>query len=639
MMKAKGTSIWLQAGLLATALLLGLACPIQAALPNGVASGDVTQGTAVLWARSTVPGTVTFEYSTDPTFIIKSTAAAEVSEAEVPVKVEISGLDPGMQYYYRATDAEAATAEGRFRTPAALGAQAGLHFGATGDWHHEPPFPALKNVAGSDLDFFIKLGDTIYADFPTAALPPGRDYSQTLADFRAKHKEILSGRFGANFMVPLGASTSVLATIDDHEVVDNFAGGALPGESKDLPDLDPPGPPLFTGPVSYVNETQGYLDAMQAFQEYNPIRSETWTGTGDARLEGKMKLYRKVNYGSDAVVMMLDTRSFRDVQLAPVSDPLDPAESLAFLAQTFDPTRTLLGRAQMEALKADLLQAKIDGVAWKFVVVPEPIQNFGVVGAEDRFEGYAAERTELLEFIDVNQINNVVFLAADHHGTSVNNLTYQKLVAGPGGLLVPVSTPTNAFEIMTGPVAFYDHRLGPVLVEMADAAGMFEIIGIPGFDKETYELLPVANDSDSLVNDKDDFVKQLINIQFTLTNTQLGLLGMPPVLDPIGLNDNLPAADGLIDAELLQGDYLAAHTFGWAEFEIDPDTQELLVTIWGIDAYSEDTLQADPGAIIGLEPRVVSQFRVQPIPEPGTLALALPALAGLVLVVLRRRRR
>ncbi len=603
MVRARVASSWLQRGLLAVAVLWAPASLTQAALPGGVASGDVTQESAVLWARSTVVGMVTFEYSTDPTFTIKSTASAEVSEAEVPVKVEISGLEPAREYYYQVTDAESATAEGRFRTAAPPGTTAGLHFGASGDWQQAPPYPSLKNVPGSELDFFIKLGDGIYAD------QPGLPQARTLADFRTKHSEITAGRLGANFMAPLDASTCLLQTTDDHEIVDNYAGGATPGLSPDA------SPPLFTDAVTYVNQTQAYQDAMRAYREYHPVRSEVWNTPADDRMDGQMKLYRNVTYGSDAAVFVLDTRSFRDVQLPPVADPLDPAQVGAFLAASFDETRTLLGRAQMDALKADLLQSQQDGVTWKFVVVPEPIQNFGVVGAEDRFEGYAAERTELLSHIHQSGIQNVVFLAADHHGTSVNNLAYQEL--GPGGSIV--STPTDAFEVMTGPVAFYDGLLGPRLVEMAEALG-----AITAGQKALYNWLPVHPDPGDTVipDDRDDFVELLINAQLDFQG-----------LDPVGLEGSP------IDAELLEGDYLAVHTFGWAEFEIDAITQDLLVTVWGVDMYSEADLQADPGAVIGLEPWVVSRFLVHPVPEPATLTLALLALAGAGLLLIRRRRK
>jgi phosphodiesterase/alkaline phosphatase D-like protein len=580
-------------------------------LPNGAASGDVTQTSAVLWVHSTAIGNVTFEYSTFDNFeIIDGNATIPVVdvngtpfrnniakwESNQPVKVEISGLIPATQYYYRITDAQGNTANGQFRTPCELGINAGLRFGASGDFQQPPPFPSLKNVPESDLDFFIKLGDNIYADFESPALP-GVEQARTLEEFRIKHNENLSGRFGVNVMAEMTASTSILVTIDDHEVVDNFAGGAAPSQSPDAPDVHPLEPPLFTDAVDFVNETQVYKDAMQAFQEYHPIRSEVWDTPNDVLMNGKPKFYRKVTYGSDASVIVLDARSFRSVPLPAVTDPFDANEAAAFLADTFTADRTLLGHAQLECLKNNLFDSQQDGITWKFVVIAEPIQNFGIINAEDRFEGYAAERTELLKFIHDNDIENVVFIAADFHGTIVNNLAYQELkTEGTDDAVVVESTPISAFEVVTGPVAFYDSLLGPTTLNLAASAGV-----LSPFLKGIYDRLPVAPDTDSAVNDKDDFLK-------SLANTELEVLGY----DPIGLNENNPEAEGLIYAELLQGDYLACHTYGWAQFEIAAETQDLLVTVYGVDAYSEADLLADPNDVINENPRVVSQFIVHP---------------------------
>jgi len=566
-------------------------------LPNGVASGDVTQTSAVLWAHSTVLGEVTFEYSTFDNFeIIYGYETVAVVDVNQPVKVEISGLIPATQYYYCVTDALNNTTSGLFKTPWDPGISAGLRFGASGDWQQAPPFSSLRNVPEHDLDFFIKLGDSIYADSETPALP-GIVQARTLDDFRVKHNENLSARFGSDVMAELNASTSILATIDDHEIVDNFAGGAIPGQSPDAPDVDPLEPPLFTDTVDFVNETGVYKDAMQAFQEYHPIRTELWDTPNDVVMHGKPKFYRKAIYGSDAAVLILDSRSFRDAPLPAVTNPFDVDEVDAFLAGTFTADRSMLGRAQMECLKNDLFDSQKDGVTWKFVIIPEPIQNFGIINAEDRFEGYAAERTELLKFIHENHIQNVVFIAADFHGTIVNNLAYQQLqTEGTEDAVIIDSIPIGAFEVVTGPVAFFDALLGPSTVNIAASAGV-----LSPFLKALYDRLPVMPDTDSIANDKDDFLKSLID-------TQLDVLKY----DPIGLNENNPGAEGLIDAELLQGDYLACHTFGWAEFEIAPETQELLVTVYGVDAYSELDLLADPNDVINLVPRVVSQFMVHP---------------------------
>lgn len=566
-------------------------------LPNGVASGDATQTSAVLWAHSTALGEVTFEYSTFDDFrIIDGHETVAIVDVNQPVKVEISRLIPATQYYYRVTDAQNETAVGEFRTPWDIGISAGLRFGASGDWQQAPPFPSLKNVPERDLDFFIKLGDSIYADSETPALP-GVMQARTLEDFRIKHGENLSSRFGSNVMALLNASTPLLATIDDHEIVDNFAGGAVPGQSPDASDVHPLEPPLFTDAVDFVNETQVYQDAIQAFQEYHPIRSELWDTPNDVLTHGKPKFYRKATYGSDATVLVLDARSFRDAPLPVVTDPFDTNQVEAFLVSAFTSDRTMLGRAQVECLKNDLLDSQWDGITWKFVIIPEPIQNFGIINAEDRFEGYAAERTELLKFIHENTIENVVFIAGDFHGTIVNNLAYQELqTEGTEDLVLVESTPIGAFEIVTGPVAFFDALLGPSTVNLAASAGV-----LSPFLKAFYDRLPVAPDTDSALNDKDDFLKSLIN-------TQLEVLDY----DPIGLNENNAGAEGLIDSELLQGDYLACHTFGWAEFEIAPETQELLVTVYGVDAYSETDLLADPNGVINRIPRVVSQFIVHP---------------------------
>lgn len=553
-------------------------------LVSGVASGDTTRNATVLWTRSTLPGEVTFEYSTSPNFAtILGTQTAEVTNPLVPVKVTVTGLDPGTTYYYRATDAAGTTAEGRFRTAAEVGERTGLRFGVVGDWQQAPPFPALANADERDLEFFLKHGDTIYADLESPGLP-GVTQARTLADFRAKHAENVLSRFGLNTLQDLYATTSLLATIDDHEVVDNFAGGAAPGESPDAPDIGSSPDPLFTDDVAYVNDTRAYEDALQAFQEYHPIRDERYGDTGDDRTAQERRLYRARTYGSDAALFVLDTRSFRDAQI----DPVDLANPTQFFINAFAPGRTILGRQQLDDLKADLLQAHNAGVTWKFIAVPEPIQNFGPINAEDRFEGYAAERTELLKFIDDNNIANVVFFAADFHGTIVNNITYQ---LGPG----QASVPTGAFEVVTGPVAFFNGRFGPNVVSLAAAAGL-----ITPEQQAAYNALPVVVDADDTVNDRDDFVKQLVNQQITAFG-----------YDPIGLQGSE------IDATLLQGDYLATHHFGWTEVEIDRLTQALTITVYGIEAYSEAELLADPASVIERTPEVISRFRVTPQSVPG----------------------
>ena len=281
------------------------------------------------------------------------------------------------------------------------------------------------------------------------------------------------------------------------------------------------------------------------------------------------------------MMSLIDTRTFRDQALAPVTD-LSPTGVGTFLSQSFNPARTLLGKTQLAALKADLKAAQDDKITWKFVMIPEPIQNLGIVGGEDRYEGFAAERAELLGFIKTEGIRNVVFVTADIHGTVVNNLTYEESPAGP-------KIPTGAFEISTGPVAF-DSPFGPTVAELGAGFGL-----LTAEQKAFYDSLPVNNDADDVLNDKDDFIKQMVNGLIT----QLGY-------DPIGL------ANSEINARLIQGDYLATHTYGWTEFAIDETSQTLRVTTYGVPAYNAGKLKTDHQTILKQQPGIVSQFEVTP---------------------------
>src|SRR5262249_48988024 len=159
-------------------------------------------------------------------------------------------------------------------------------------------------------------------------------------------------------------------------------------------------------------------------------------------------------------------------------------EVVPFLVGTFDPNRSMLGEVQLERLKQDLLDARDKGITWKFVMLPEPIQNGGpITDAGDRFEGYAAERTELLKFIDDNHIENVVFVAGDSHLYTVNNLTYQEYAGGP-------QIASSAFEVVVPSVG--GHVPGPLLAFGAAYLGL-----ITEAEFAFYNSLPIAPDSDS----------------------------------------------------------------------------------------------------------------------------------------------
>ncbi len=547
-------------------------------LPHGVAAGDTTYTTTVLWTYSPVPGKITFAYGTDPKFTdpVSSTTVYPTSPVK-PVKVQITGLMTDTQYHYRATNLMGDTATGTFRTPS-MDSHNGLRFGVTGDWQEAPPYPSLLNASKRDLAFFVQHSDNIYADISTPAMPISQ--TRQLDQFRRKYAEVMSTKFGLNTMKALRGSTTILATIDDHEVTDNLAGGASPANGT------PTRPGVFPNEdTGYTNDTAIYETGMRVFQEFNPLRDEYYEDTGkDARMDGERKLYRMQKYGKDAAVFITDPRSFRDAQL-PDPDITDTASVQKFLADAFAAGRTMLGERQLAQLKSDLKQAQDDGVTWKFVFISEPVQNFGPLLAPDRYEGYAAERSDLLGYIDAQKIENVVFVTADFHGTVINNITYQ---TQPGG----ENKPTGAFEVMVGPAAFYSGLFGTNVVALSLQAGF-----ITADDKAAYDAMDMTG--------KDAFVEQLINQQMTTFG-----------YDTVGLEGSE------INATLKKGSYVASHKYGWTEFEIDK-TQILTVTTYGIEPYRYSEMEAKPTDYTGTEPTVISQFVVDPNPAPKATTLSL----------------
>ena len=159
------------------------------------------------------------------------------------MKVQVDGLDAATRYYYRATDASSSSATGTFRTAAAPGTNSSLRFGVTGDWRGEvSPYLAIANMPERNLDFLVAHGDTIYADIESPALP-GIAQAVTIEQFRAKHAEVYGERFGLNNWADVRASTPIFATIDDHEVTNDFSGGADVATDERFPATErwPPG--------------------------------------------------------------------------------------------------------------------------------------------------------------------------------------------------------------------------------------------------------------------------------------------------------------------------------------------------------------------------------------------------------------
>ncbi len=539
-------------------LLLGCQGRPPAALPeprpftHGVAVGDVTSDAAVIWTRAVTTADVTITISTDPQFTRVVLNATRLPDplSDFTVKIDtrdLGPLSPGTRHYYHFESGDRRSRTGTFVTASAPGQDTPVRFAFSGDAEGGTrPHSVLATLAEEDLDFFVFLGDVIYADRPS----PAGDEAKGLGEYRAKYRELRERAVVGDpqFLLDAFAATAFWTTIDDHEVVNDFAGGAVRGTDVRFADsafVDPGRPPL-------INNTRRYAAGLRAFFEYMPVRDATVDAPDEPRSHGVPRLYRSFDWGRTARFIMIDARSFRDAPIEAPLNPFDAAAAAAFWRDSADSTRTMLGCTQLAWLEDQLLTARDAGFVWVFIVNQEPIQNLSVLLADDRWDGYLAERNEILKFIAEHDIRNVVWLTTDIHVTLVNDLHYvDDLAAHPTGIANPALRlpAAGSFEVVTGPIGF-DPPTG-VFIRPALAAVNLNL----GF----------------LMTTDGGMANALNNL---LEDFGLDALGLPPERVTIHVGSPDPRRAGVFDS--------------YAYTVVEADTQQCTFTVRGIPAYTAD---------------------------------------------------
>jgi alkaline phosphatase D len=368
---------------------------------DGVAAGDPTPRGITLWTRVTDlarSGSVEIEVARERSFArVVARRRIRTSDAlNGAVKARITGLDPHEQYYYRFSTRGSDSGVGRFRTalPADSRQTVRFAFYSCADYTHGF-YNAYELMAREDdIDFVLNLGDYIYAEQAhtraegTAVRDDmiGRDLdgrgggareAVSLDDYRAKYSLYRSDpslrRAHARF--------PFVSVWDDHEVVNNYAGGAPRG-----------------GPPAAERFAQRKRAAYRAFFENMPFFPS-----------GRSRIYRSLRFGRTVDLLLLDARQYRADQ------PCDDAFNARECAERRDP-RPFLGDRQMDWLKRRLSRSR---AAWKVIgnqVFIMPVksgpQNYAVV---DTWQGYLREREELVGHIGRERIDGVAFATGDFH--------------------------------------------------------------------------------------------------------------------------------------------------------------------------------------------------------------------------------
>ena len=404
-----------------TFVLGGLAVTGAVALPGragaalaypftlGVASGDPLPDGVVLWTRLAIAPlnadgqggmpnrdvVVDWQVATDEamtSLVAQGSVAARYADAHC-VHVEVGGLEPDAEYFYRFRAEGHLSTVGRTRTAPAVdvpGRDLLIAVASCAHWENGL-FTVYQRMAQDRPDLILHLGDYIYENAagsggvrsvaggePLYLADYRRRYAQyrTDPDLRAAH-----------------AAAPWLVVPDDHEVENNYAG-------------------FHRNDSSPVLTEQQFRDrraaAYRAYYENQPLRRTS------VPMGPNIQLYRRIRWGTLATFHLLDTRQFRDDQAC--------GDGWKYCPIAGDPARSLPGMAQESWLLDGLAQhyATWDLIGQQVFFARSTDANGA--GNMDAWDGYPASRDRLQKGWVQRGVRNPVVLTGDVHKSFANNL-------------------------------------------------------------------------------------------------------------------------------------------------------------------------------------------------------------------------
>ena len=377
----------------------------------GVASGDPLPDGFVIWTRlapepleigygmPAAPVEVQWEVGADRGFKTIAGKGSAVARPELghAVHVEVAGLEPGRDYWYRFLAGRERSLTGRAKTLPAPGAAVGrVRFASLGCQHYEQGyFTAHRRAAAEpDLDFIYCYGDYIYEgrgeriwNGPAGPIENVRQHASgeiySLDDYRRRYAQY---KMDADLQAS-HAAAPWFAVWDDHEIDNNWVSH-----------LDQDG----TDPQVFKLRQQV---AMQAYFENMPFRPSAFP-VGPA-----MQIYRRAQYGDLVDLNFLDTRQYRSDQACGdkwgVACPeiAREAEVLGQRQERWLFDNLSRSRARWKALAQQIMVMDLDRA---------PAADLHAVNL-DSWAGYERPRDRLLRFIRDRRIDNAIVLTGDEH--------------------------------------------------------------------------------------------------------------------------------------------------------------------------------------------------------------------------------
>ncbi|MGN6695830.1 MAG: alkaline phosphatase D family protein [Aquihabitans sp.] len=398
----------------------------------GVASGDPTSDSVVLWTRLAVDPTaddgrggmgrrdvaIAWDLAADEDF--DRVLASELIPAKAAhghsVHVDAKGLEPGTTYWYRFRVGDQTSPVGQTATlPAGSPDSFGLAV-VNCQMYEGGAYGAYRNLIDEDVDLVVHLGDYIY-EYPGG---PGEGRHslpnrmlKTLGDYRLRYA---SYKLDPDLQAA-HARFPFVATWDDHEVANNYMGDTVPGDAT---------------PQEVEDRTAA---AYQAWWENMPARRDPPDGPD-------LAVYRSFEMGDLAKLHLLDERQDS-------AEPPCRADSTAGLDygncdEVESEDRTRLGKDQEAWLKGSLADST---ATWN--LLGNPVVLAGVDAGQDEpqfyldtWDGFPDARKRLIA--QLAEVDNPVVLTGDYHAgmvLDVHRVPFQQ------------DTPVVAPEFMSPPIS------------------------------------------------------------------------------------------------------------------------------------------------------------------------------------------
>lgn len=381
----------------------------------GVASGDPWPDGFVLWTRLAPdplaedglggldgrPAHVLWQVSEDRFFSrVVARGSAEVSPSTAyAAHVEVRGLRPGREYWYRFRTGRWFSRVGRTLTspaPSTLEPRLTMVVASCSQLEHGF-FTAYRRMAEEQPDLVLHLGDYVYECAPHLVPAGSGDVREhvggetfTLADYRRRHAQYKTD----SDLQEAHAAAPWLVVWDDHEISNNWAAN--------VPDS--------------ATQQEGFAArrwaAMRAYAEHLPLRRTSMPSGG------AMRLHRRLAWGRLANLHLLDTRQYRDDQACGDGNRVCP--------QAAGPRRTMTGDAQerwlLDGLRRSRARWDVLGQQVFFSRLDRtPTPDLEV--SMDHWDGYPAARDRLVRGWIERRVRNPVVLTGDVHSSWAAQVT------------------------------------------------------------------------------------------------------------------------------------------------------------------------------------------------------------------------